>query len=622
MGALASALLSAAPALADSEFVGLTALHTTSIEVTGSNLEYTAVKPLSVISVEFTLKTNAGESGRLKGYKVWLELGSTTGSIPGFEYPMPDHYHKKTFPVGKRPKIHGDKGALVVPALAWQDFVVAQCNGLVADLRKDGQSDDQIFRKDRTTSIKVRAVMKAEFSGIAGPNDYADDPDNIGYIKVVCKAQVKSTVFDPDALLPVVTEAGLQLAKTTIKKSCPLDLGAAVQFRGGREGQFQYRLRFTDNRYMGPFTGTMTRQPSGDYRFGTTHKITVPLPPGGHAGAGSFTGLPQDKPGGPGSTPGGLAAQQTPEDLHKLGLRVEVLGDPQVKSDWATEIVDCRKKPIVTIWSGGVTPKKHKGVCPATATLSLQFRGGRAGDFTYVIKVFNVDASHGGGLETLGGVHIANVGPFKGKMTQMPDGSFRTSAVQNLQFPLKKTQGQIGGYAASASKPSGKTTYRFKVVFPSQAHEPMQEHGTVPFEYTQDCGPARNPAVAGGPGGLAQTDRPNTAPGSGSTSQMLPDLKLVKVKKSFKPFELLVQVANNSFLTTKPTQLRATYKQGGANKQKVTVKVPPLKPGASKWIPVTFKAPVAQADSIHIQLDPNNTVKEAKETNNAAVYQP
>ncbi len=281
-----------------------------------------------------------------------------------------------------------------------------------------------------------------------------------------------------------------------------------------------------------------------------------------------------------------------------------------------------RKKPKVTRWLGSVSPNNHKGACPANAQLSLSFFGASAGTFSYLVKVFNVDASHGGGLETLGGVHIANVGPFKGKMTPMPDGSFRTSAVQNLQFPLKKTQSQIGGYAASASKPSGKTTYRFEVVFPSQAYEPMQEHGVVPFEYTQDCGPARNPAVAGGPGGLAQTDRPNTAPGSLSTSQMLPDLELVKVKKSFKPFELLVQVLNNSFIPTKATQLRATYKQGGKNKQMVTATVPAFKPAGSAWVSLTFKTPVAEADSIHVQLDPNNTVKEAKETNNTAVYQP
>lgn len=489
VGALASVLLLTGPALADSQYTSIHKLHTKSIEVTGTGFAYNHVHLPDLIQADVVIQASsinenvnsAFGSGRIKKISVWFELGSGGPAQSVFEWAMNSHAYTKTYPIGKRPLDHNEIRLISVPAAGWDYFVVQRCNALADGLRKSGLSDDEIFRKDRSVEIVVRSAMKMEATGPkGGPNKFAGTPSAIGKIKVICKATSRpNAVPGLAAALAVVNAAKLSLTPKTYKGACPVVIDVVLEFEGGKAGNFDYRLRTSDNRTIGPFKGKTTKQSGGGYGGFASHKLQVPLPKGSHAGAaggGTLAGLHQNLPASSGKAPGGLTAAPTPVGLHKLGLRVEVLGGSKVKSNMETYIIDCRSQ----------TP----------------------------------------------------------------------------------------------------------------------------------------PTVARGPGGLAQAGEPNRAPGAVATSQMLPDLKIAKVKKSFKPWELLVQVANNSFLQTKATQLRATYKQGGANKQMVTVTVPAFKPAGSAWVSLTFKAPVAQADTIQIQLDPNNTVKEAKENNNTAVYQP
>ncbi len=488
VGALASVLLSAAPALADSQYVTLQELHTKSIEVTGTGFQYGSVNPLSAISAKTWAKVNAGVSGRMKSYAVWLELGSTKGSMPGFEHAMPHHAAKRTFPVKERPKLFKWTNHLSVPAVAWQAFVVAQCNDLVADLRKSGQSDEQIFSKDRITAIRVRAVIKVEFSGVSGPNEYDPADAAIGEIKVICRAQAAVMQVNADAL---------------------------------------------------------------------------------------------PKPG-----------------------------------------------PVVTKAKLDVFPNTHKGACPAKVNLVVNFEGESAGDFKYLIRVFKKqDAAIPGAVVFGDEIHIANVGPFQGKTAKKSNGSFRTTTSHHLDMPFKKTQ--VGGLTAKPVSPLEKTTYNFQaeLLGPKKVKSKSKS-------FVLDCGAVRNPAIGGGPGGMTigqsglnpdgkpkpQTSKPAQVH---VVPTVFPDLrveKMTSVKAAAK--KLRVRVRNDGTFAAKATTLSGTYKKQAGGLYTVSAAVPALKSGAAAWVTVTFKDAVKQSKAIEIRLDPANKVKEAKETNNTAVYQP
>ncbi|HIC79646.1 MAG TPA: hypothetical protein EYP07_01605 [Kiloniellaceae bacterium] len=335
-------------------------LHPKSIGVTGTNFQYGSVKPLSVISAKTWAKVNAGVSGRMKSYAVWLELGSTQGSMPGFEHAMPHHAAKRTFPVTERPKLAEWTDQLSVPAVAWQAFVVAQCNDLVADLRKSGQSDEQIFSKDRVAAIRVRAAIKVEFSGVSGPNEYDPADAAIGEIKVICKAQAAAMQVNADALLkptrkgPTVAKAKLDVFPKTHKGPCPAKVNLVLNFEGESAGDFKYLMRvfkkkdaatpgavvFGDGIHIanvGPFQDKTAKKSNGSFRTTASHHLDMPL---------KKTQI------------GGLTAKPvSPLEKTTYTFQAELLGPKKVKSETKSFVLDCGavRNPAIGGGPGGMT---------------------------------------------------------------------------------------------------------------------------------------------------------------------------------------------------------------------------------------------------------------------------
>ncbi|WP_299397096.1 CARDB domain-containing protein [Pelagibius sp.] len=482
-GALMGFMLPAGPASAAQQDLELTAVTPALIEVTGADGKYTSVKGPALTAAADLYLNGGGGSTRIESWRLWLRLKAKglagTGDLTTVFKPFS---LSQTYPAGALPFVVDEELDVTLPKPNFHQYAIVLCNKNADTLKAGLLSEQNALSKDYEIGVEVEVLGEAEYTVQQDTSPTFQSGKKS--FTIVCKGQEGSpqTVLSPNA--PLVKNVKLALNPRTHRGSCPVNVKMVMTFEGDSPGVVHYRIVTSDKRIVGGNRkATMTVKPGGQgARAVTTEKLRVPLVQAAHwstAGGGSNTVGQGGKPGGlnpaiAGQGPTGLTDVPTPDAVHKLGLRVEMLGGSKVKSNWQTYIIDCR-----------------------------------------------------------------------------------------------------------APRPG-----------------------------------------AGAPGGFKPVAKPSADGGSASAGPYLPDLAVSETKKSFKPFELLVQVQNLSFFPSKATQLRATYKQGGANKQKVTVQVPALKTLGSAWVTVTFKTQVAQADSIHVQLDPNNTMKEAKENNNTAVYQP
>jgi len=470
-GVLMGLMLPAGPAAAAQQDLELTAVTPALIEVTGADGKYTSVKGPALTAAADLYLNGGGGSTRIESWRLWLRLKAKglagTGDLTTVLKPFSLF---QTYPAGALPFVVDEELDVTLPKANFHQYAIVLCNKNADALKAGLLSDQNALSKDYEIGVEVEVLGEAEYT-VQQETSPTFQSGKKSFV-LVCKGQEGSpqTVLSPNA--PLVKNVKLALSPRTYRGSCPVNVKMVMTFEGDSPGVVHYRVVTSDKRIVGGSRkATMTVKSGGQgARAVATEKLLVPILQGAH-GHGQ-------QPGGLKTTPGqgpiGLTDVPTPDAVHKLGLRVEMLGGSKVKSNWQTYIIDCR-----------------------------------------------------------------------------------------------------------APRPG-----------------------------------------AGAPGGFKPGAKPSADGGSASAGPYLPDLAVSKTKKSFKPFELLVHVQNLSFFPSKATQLRATYKQGGANKQKVTVQVPALKTLGSTWVTVTFKTQVAQADSIHVQLDPNNAVKEAKENNNTAVYHP
>ncbi|MPZ12350.1 MAG: hypothetical protein GEU89_19370 [Kiloniellaceae bacterium] len=167
VAAATAAMFSAAgaPALADEGSTHVVNLLTPVIEIESDGSHYTnpaiALAPLAA-SVNVAL--DAGISGRIKSFKVWLKFRAETSDWADF----PQHANAVDWPQHLRPKSLNDDVYVSVPYGSHASYLVSYCNLQANALRQGGMTDQQIFSQDRPVEVAVISALQYEMSGVAG----------------------------------------------------------------------------------------------------------------------------------------------------------------------------------------------------------------------------------------------------------------------------------------------------------------------------------------------------------------------------------------------------------------------------------------------------------------------
>jgi hypothetical protein len=177
-------LLSSAPSFADGGTIFLTNVVPEEITVNSNGSSYTGIvgSGLGNILAEAHIDLDTQTSGRIKSWSVWLHLQHGEDSLS-----LRHHAVGESYAFGNRPKSVHTVKQIIAPQVAYQQWIVGQCNALADDLRNAGQTNKAIFAKDRSVTITVNEGFDYDASGLDSDNLGVEGSDPQPTIDITCK---------------------------------------------------------------------------------------------------------------------------------------------------------------------------------------------------------------------------------------------------------------------------------------------------------------------------------------------------------------------------------------------------------------------------------------------------
>ncbi|HVR68172.1 MAG TPA: hypothetical protein VMT98_16105 [Verrucomicrobiae bacterium] len=182
--ALLATLLSSASSLADEVNIDLTAVIPHEIAVLSNGSEYAGIAGSGLGNIVGTasVELDAETAGRVKSWSVWLVLHNGAERLSLSQYAV-----GKSYPLGDRPKRVDRTEQIVVPQVAYDQWIVDQCNALAQSLRNAGQGNKAIFSKDRSIKIAVEGGADYDLTGAGSNNIIIEGAPWQVFIDVNCK---------------------------------------------------------------------------------------------------------------------------------------------------------------------------------------------------------------------------------------------------------------------------------------------------------------------------------------------------------------------------------------------------------------------------------------------------
>ncbi|NIA69592.1 hypothetical protein HBA54_13405 [Pelagibius litoralis] len=230
-GALALAMTAAGPALADYTYTHVYKLDAAIIEVASDGENYTTVSDSSpAITGMWVVHLDADIRGRVKSWAAWPAMVTDSGPTKDF----PELGKSASYPLGDRPKKVTRKYPLFIPLEAYRDYATDSCNRRASFLRNTlNKTDEYIFARDRSISVKVSTGMTWKMSGGANDNQIGlNFPINDHEIKPVTIVCLKTPVAaPPPPLPPAVLSSNLSAGtfdSVHLQGSCVLQLAGTI----------------------------------------------------------------------------------------------------------------------------------------------------------------------------------------------------------------------------------------------------------------------------------------------------------------------------------------------------------------------------------------------------------
>ena len=166
--AAAAALSALLPATAAADHKAATVTHLVSqyIAVDSDGSRYHQVNHLANLVADVRAVVDTEDAGRVKSWGISIGLMDEDGTDIRF----PEYGFSKSYPWYDRPRWVDRTERLVVPAVAWDDFVMDRCNALADQLRTQGKDDDEIFGQDRGIELAVVPEISADTTGAGSGN--------------------------------------------------------------------------------------------------------------------------------------------------------------------------------------------------------------------------------------------------------------------------------------------------------------------------------------------------------------------------------------------------------------------------------------------------------------------
>jgi hypothetical protein len=252
--ALMAPLLSSAPSFADSGTLYLTNVVPEEITVNSNGSSYTGIvgSGLGNIFAEAHIQLDTGTSGRIKSWWVWLLLQRGDDSLS-----LRHHAVGKSYTFSDRPKSVDRTEQIVVPQVAYQQWIVSQCNALADDLRAAGQTNKAIFAEDRSVTITVNEGFDYDATGPDSDNVGIEGFSQVPTIDITCKKWGGATA--PVAGGGVTT--GLVSAQLTVIETygpsgvCMLKLSGVLE-TGNVNTEVRYRYEDDQGHKSSVYTAT------------------------------------------------------------------------------------------------------------------------------------------------------------------------------------------------------------------------------------------------------------------------------------------------------------------------------------------------------------------------------
>lgn len=233
---LTTICLSVGMAYADYESAKvITILNQTSVLSNGES--YTEVKP-GVIAVAESLSANvsfnadAGVSGKVKSWSIWLEIHKYTG-VTAFPLVSFENYSfSYSYPYNKRPKTVNRTETVMVPKSAFNNLFTTQCNILAQSLRNQGLSNKEIFSVDRSITYQIHANASASYTGVDNLVHFVGGDVDDKTAEITCMKVPASLVVIPDVFQSSksVTDSSLSIIEqSTIGGACKVNLSTVIQ---------------------------------------------------------------------------------------------------------------------------------------------------------------------------------------------------------------------------------------------------------------------------------------------------------------------------------------------------------------------------------------------------------
>jgi len=362
------------------------------IPVASNGTNYTTVPWNGNILAGIHVEIDSGWSGHVKSWETWLELVAAGGD----EIDLPQYGAGDSYPVFQRPHTVDVVEHLLVPAIAYDSFIVAQCNKLADGLRQDGLSDQQIFGEDRAIGLWVSPRLEVDYSGIVNPGLQQAVGESPPDIQIVCQKWQGSAVPAAGAFQSgfQMTGADLHIAPAyrNLTADCPVTVPLVAEFTATNTGNLKFRFVSASGKVSQLRSVNITGKTGGVYKALYEEHIQVPLAQasGGSGGQSSGGGGIVDQQ--PGS---GLAVQTQPEEplfptapsssgmnqvqqnpvsgnTHQESFRVEVM-DPAtgIVSDYIGYRITCKPK-MGTIATPKALQMQPKPAATAVPMLRVQ----------------------------------------------------------------------------------------------------------------------------------------------------------------------------------------------------------------------------------------------------------
>ena len=232
--AMATAMLLAGPALADTGTAVVKSLSANSFVVKSDGEKYTApAKAGQPLGIAFQVFLDAERAGRIRSFEVYPK-------IEGEKFQA--HGYKKVYPKKNRPKKVNTTVDVTIPANEFGEVLVGICNEQADELRSVGLSNAEIFAKNRTEKSSV--VPALHYDMTLGAEIWSEAPSQVeagplpGRFEVICEKDGSGT----GAFAQNVVTADLEIEETaTIDGACKLELeGMIVTQEPNQQVKFRY----------------------------------------------------------------------------------------------------------------------------------------------------------------------------------------------------------------------------------------------------------------------------------------------------------------------------------------------------------------------------------------------